>query len=603
MLSSNERLLLAASKRGAAEICRHLTLDEKLSLEVSNEASKTPLLLACEEGHLDVVELLLSRGANVHAKDPVGMTPLHLAAWIGNKKIAQALLARDAAVNAQNNIGQTPLHGAALCAHYQLVCILLKNGANPNIQSMARQRIPLHEVGQRQDKPKERLKIHQLLLQCSPDTLYTIFFCKHNSNDLADWFGRMINVIRDVNDCRVFYTIVKTSMTLCLLTSSQALDFAEGAFDQCAEYCVTKEDWRVLWILLNKAHIEDQLVRPQFYQMMQDYYKRQKLERRVVSLDLQVSVRRGIRLLQAGVDGNISTLKTCFMFFLQSMKGLSPKLPDSVRVRNKRIDALVGVVGTLLNAILLGRHTHDHCFRKLLARSVDMLDPIHLDDCMTRDFPGVQRDSLQTAMNVGIKAGRKVWEEGEHQWHFDDAISREDGLVIVGLCAGALGRTLQDDSNGEDLETRSVGSETSKNSTYTTLTIAKSVFREDTFLSPDEEDILKVHKAVKYCDSKLLNEALQVALRDDAINAVDSVGRTALDLAALTGQIDLFEKIRSEGGKPSYFKSESTVAQIVKARSKHLDIYKTTVRDEGSSGAQEVFKDEGTADTQSVSFP
>lgn len=163
MLNSNERLLLLAARRGSMEVCDEILGSCNVRVDVHDEAHKTPLLLASEEGHLSVVKLLLSKGADVHARDSVGMTPLHMAAWQGHRSIAQALIAQNADVNACNSIGQTPLHGAALCAHYLLVCLLLEHGANPNAQSLARRRIPLDELAFRQDKHKERLKIHQLL--------------------------------------------------------------------------------------------------------------------------------------------------------------------------------------------------------------------------------------------------------------------------------------------------------------------------------------------------------------------------------------------------------------------------------------------------------
>lgn len=640
MLTAKERLLLAAAKRGAVDTCRQiLETDDTQTVSVNvRDKDKTPLLLAAEEGHVQTVEFLLQHKADVRATDPVGMTALHLAAWMGHVRVVSALLNEEedhqykkagVLVNARNHIGQTPLHGAALCAHYAVVCLLLKHGADPNIQSMARQRLPLHEVALRADKHKERLKIYQLLLQCSPDTLYTVFFCKRLGGNcskeyIADWFGRMIAVIRDVNDCRIFYTILQTARLLGLVNNdsdddksgvASASDLAERAMDQCAEYCESAEDWRTLWILLQKACVEDKLVSSAFFQMMQDYYGRIQdgLEKRVVSLDLQVSVRRGIRRLQTGVDGSVTTLKTCFMFFLQSIKGTNTLNKDNNATRNKKIDALVGVVGTLLNAILMGRHTYDHHFRKLLARSTDLLDPLHLENGLGgRDFPANQRESLHTALQTGLKVGRNIWQEGsDQQWQFNDVISREDGLIIVGLCAGALGRcSLQQNvpsnnstDNQDAVSVNSADSGNTKMSTYTTLTIAKNVFREDTFLSPEEEEILQLHKAVKYCNECMLDQALEVVTREDTLNAVDSVGRTALDLAALTGQMNLMDKIYVAGGKPAYFKNEVTVLKIAKARSKHLHTYKSTVEFKSASAGGASVKDDVTADTQSLSVP
>lgn len=56
-------------------------IDFGADLEESNDEGYTPLMEASREGHRDVVELLLDRGANVNAKIEEGMeTSLTLAA-------------------------------------------------------------------------------------------------------------------------------------------------------------------------------------------------------------------------------------------------------------------------------------------------------------------------------------------------------------------------------------------------------------------------------------------------------------------------------------------------------------------------------------------
>lgn len=53
----------------------------------------TPLYLACQEGHLDVVEYLVKeREGDVHLRAQDGMTPLHAAAHMGHHALVTWLV-------------------------------------------------------------------------------------------------------------------------------------------------------------------------------------------------------------------------------------------------------------------------------------------------------------------------------------------------------------------------------------------------------------------------------------------------------------------------------------------------------------------------------
>jgi ankyrin repeat protein len=69
----------------------------------------TPLHVASQFGHLDVVKWLLDHNADVHVHDDKGDTPLHLAAIEGHLEVARILLEHNAEVNSRNNDGSTPL--------------------------------------------------------------------------------------------------------------------------------------------------------------------------------------------------------------------------------------------------------------------------------------------------------------------------------------------------------------------------------------------------------------------------------------------------------------------------------------------------------------
>ena len=118
-----------------------LTIPETLfrneSHVVGNEAiGRTALMLACECGHLEVVQLLLKANANPnHEKEGTGITALIIAANKGFSDIVQQLLEYGADPNIQDSDGCTALMQASLEGYFQIVELLLKENADPNIQN------------------------------------------------------------------------------------------------------------------------------------------------------------------------------------------------------------------------------------------------------------------------------------------------------------------------------------------------------------------------------------------------------------------------------------------------------------------------------------
>lgn len=75
-----------------------------------NERGSTPLHSAAFGGHLEVVEFLLEKGAEIEAANGGGFTPLHLATFAGHREVVELLLDQGANINALNEkMGATVL--------------------------------------------------------------------------------------------------------------------------------------------------------------------------------------------------------------------------------------------------------------------------------------------------------------------------------------------------------------------------------------------------------------------------------------------------------------------------------------------------------------
>lgn len=89
------------------------TLDDGLPVDVRDEFGRTLLMIACRQGGLPQVELLIERGADVNARSPAGTTPIMYAKTAafanGSTAILSLLLRRGADINAVDNHGLTAL--------------------------------------------------------------------------------------------------------------------------------------------------------------------------------------------------------------------------------------------------------------------------------------------------------------------------------------------------------------------------------------------------------------------------------------------------------------------------------------------------------------
>lgn len=100
------------------------------TVESASEEPISPLLLACHYGLVDVLSVIIAKGADVNTPDSCGFTPLYIAAYKGHTEVVRMLL--EAQVNVDDgNI--TPLVAAAENGHSDVVKLLLDHGADLNI--------------------------------------------------------------------------------------------------------------------------------------------------------------------------------------------------------------------------------------------------------------------------------------------------------------------------------------------------------------------------------------------------------------------------------------------------------------------------------------
>ena len=112
-----------------------LLLEKGAKLTPSISCMVTPVHDAAALNLQDALELLLGYGLDANATAADGSTPLHFAACNDHTKVVSILLANGADINAQSNDGATPIHVAAECRCDKTLRLLLDNGANPDLET------------------------------------------------------------------------------------------------------------------------------------------------------------------------------------------------------------------------------------------------------------------------------------------------------------------------------------------------------------------------------------------------------------------------------------------------------------------------------------
>jgi ankyrin repeat protein len=146
-------LMAAIDRRDLAAV--HAALDAGARVEGSpwswliTRRLQTPLLAAVRTGSIEMVRLLLDRGADPNRDTAVWRTPLALATYEGNRPMVELLLDRGAAANPERKRHESAIEMAAWYGHPELVALLLERGADPDLvlskgdSSLVRVRAPI----------------------------------------------------------------------------------------------------------------------------------------------------------------------------------------------------------------------------------------------------------------------------------------------------------------------------------------------------------------------------------------------------------------------------------------------------------------------------
>ena len=112
-----------------------LLISKGADVNARSKKGLTPLAWSAYGDDLDRIKLLISKGADVNAGDEYLKTPLHIAANWNKLEIATLLISKGANVNARDGSGWTPLHWASFEGGPEVVQLLITKGAEKNTKT------------------------------------------------------------------------------------------------------------------------------------------------------------------------------------------------------------------------------------------------------------------------------------------------------------------------------------------------------------------------------------------------------------------------------------------------------------------------------------
>ncbi|KAF3934759.1 Ankyrin-1 [Dactylellina cionopaga] len=129
-----------------------LDLEDDIESTASSRINKgcTPLHVATESGHLDMVKLLVHRGAILRSRDEIGRTPLMLAVIYARTDILKFYLQMDSTLIEEDVDGWTPLNltikDQKKKINLKTIELLLEKGADPEVEFPGTGLKPLHII-------------------------------------------------------------------------------------------------------------------------------------------------------------------------------------------------------------------------------------------------------------------------------------------------------------------------------------------------------------------------------------------------------------------------------------------------------------------------
>lgn len=206
-------------------------------------AQAQEIFAAVKNNDLEKIKVLIEKDASlVNIKDEAGNTPLHNAVIIGSGEIIELLLSRGADINAQNTQLNTPLHEAIQNRKENTAALLIGKGADLGKTNVHKQ-TPLHRAASLNQKKTGKMLIDRGAAIDPVDKYQrTPFLIVARQTGDVEFGKLLLNKGANINS-----KDINNQMALNLAAWKGFNDFIDFLLDNGAEYDTTRGESR--WML------------------------------------------------------------------------------------------------------------------------------------------------------------------------------------------------------------------------------------------------------------------------------------------------------------------------------------------------------------------
>lgn len=141
---NSETAFLRACRFGLQTAVSRMLDSEDIDIDAATHIGTTALIRAASSGQVDLVKLLISRGADPTKANWYG-SALHCAAEAGKCESMRVLIDSGMKIDLRDTFGRTPLHCASYQRHTLAIELLLDMGADPNARD-DEERMLIHDA-------------------------------------------------------------------------------------------------------------------------------------------------------------------------------------------------------------------------------------------------------------------------------------------------------------------------------------------------------------------------------------------------------------------------------------------------------------------------